>query len=174
MPTLDPRLILRVAFYCVAGLFIALGVRSLRPQVPAENAAYDALSKALAHRMVADSLALRASDSALTVARSHVEHHAASYTRARDTVLQHLTDTVQVKVFVARADSVVRACSELSESCGQFRVRAESSLATLRLDRDRWKLATESLRPGRFDRVKEWGIRALIGYGAFRAGQAVR
>ena len=42
---------------------------------------------------------------------------------------------------------MVRSCTELSESCSAFRVRAESSLVSLRLDRDRWRLTAESERP---------------------------
>jgi hypothetical protein len=38
-----------------------------------------------------------------------------------DTVLHHLTDTVLVKEYVARSDTALKACSELSHDCAQFR-----------------------------------------------------
>lgn len=172
MPTLDPRLILRVAFYCVAGLLIALGVRSLRPSVPAENPAYDALVAALNRKMAGDSVALDSARVALATAHASVTRTVTRYQALRDTLNIH--DTLQVIVFRDRADSLKRSCTQLDNSCERLRVRADSVIADVTLDRNRWKLSAESLKPGRFDRVKEWGIRALIGYGAFRAGQAVR
>lgn len=41
------------------------------------------------------------------------------YTERRDTLLLHLTDTVQVKEFVQASDSVVRACSMLQLTCAE-------------------------------------------------------
>lgn len=41
------------------------------------------------------------------------------YVQRRDTLLLHLTDTVQVKEFVQASDSVVRACSMLQLTCEQ-------------------------------------------------------
>lgn len=39
----------------------------------------------------------------------------------RDTVLKRLTDTVLVKEFIRVADSTVRACTDLSRDCAEFR-----------------------------------------------------
>lgn len=50
-----------------------------------------------------------------------VRHTVERVTTLRDTVLQHLTDTVTIKEFVRAADSTVRACSELTTDCAEFR-----------------------------------------------------
>jgi hypothetical protein len=47
----------------------------------------------------------------------------------RDTVLQHLTDTMLVKQYVARTDTALHACSELSDDCAQFRALAVQKFA---------------------------------------------
>lgn len=47
----------------------------------------------------------------------------------RDTLLEHLTDTVRVKEFVRAADSVQHACSDLANDCVEFR-----RIAQLRFD----------------------------------------
>jgi hypothetical protein len=43
----------------------------------------------------------------------------------RDTVLTHLTDTVLVKEFVARTDTALKTCTELSNDCAAFRRLAQ-------------------------------------------------
>jgi hypothetical protein len=152
---LDPRTALRIGVWVLLGLLLALGVRSLGDR-PDDNPAYDALSKAHTRRMAADSVALVSAREALVTAQGRVATHIATYRTIRDTL--RLSDTVAVRVFVERADSVVRSCSALAVSCDQFRVRADSTIAGLRLDRDRWRLAAESARPSglrlAWDRVK--------------------
>lgn len=49
----------------------------------------------------------------------------------RDTVLQHLTDTVLVKEYVTRADSAAQACTELAHDCEAFRAYATQTIAAL-------------------------------------------
>lgn len=49
----------------------------------------------------------------------------------RDTLLTHLTDTVLVKEYVTRADSVAKACTELSNDCAAFRAYASQTIAAL-------------------------------------------
>lgn len=49
----------------------------------------------------------------------------------RDTVLEHLTDTLLVKTFVTRADSAAKACVELSNDCQAFRAFATQTIAAL-------------------------------------------
>lgn len=148
----------RLALYCglvFAGLVLAALV--LRP-APAslDNPAYDALVRAHSRKLAAQAVALDSARVALTEQQTTVTRTVTKYRAIRDTLNIH--DTVQVKVFVAQADSTVRACSALAESCDVFRVRAESSLAGLALDRDRWKLAHDAQRPSglrrAWDRVK--------------------
>lgn len=149
-PSLDPRLALRVGFYALLGVLLTLGVRALRAPGPAENPAYDALVVALNRRIVADSVSLADANEKLVRHEQVASRTITKYREIRDTF--RITDTVAVKEFVQRADSAVRSCTELVESCATFRVRAESSLAGLTLDRDRWKLTAESLKPSGFDR----------------------
>lgn len=172
MPTLDPTRVLRYAMWGL--LAVILGAAALRVGRSAspDNPAYDALSKALSRRIAADSLALDSARVALRAASEHVTRDVVRYRAIRDTL--RLTDTVAVRETLVRADSVVRSCTELVESCARLRVRADSSIADLTLDRDRWKRATESLQPSRWDGVKTWAIRIGIGVGAFTLGQSVR
>ena len=147
---LDPRTALRWGLWLLLGLLLALGVRALTASGPAEHdPSRDILAADLARRMHANSLALDSARRELARAQSKVERHVAGYKPARDTLNIH--DTVQVKVFVERADSVVRSCTALAESCDRFRVRADSTIAGLRLDRDRWRLEAEHARPSGFD-----------------------
>lgn len=49
----------------------------------------------------------------------------------RDTVLSHLTDTIIVKQYVAVADSMRQACSELTHDCAAFRQNAQATIRAL-------------------------------------------
>jgi hypothetical protein len=46
-----------------------------------------------------------------------------------DTVLHHLTDTLLVKEYVAKTDTALAACSELSHDCAAFRASATQEIA---------------------------------------------
>jgi hypothetical protein len=48
-----------------------------------------------------------------------------------DTLLQHLTDTVLVKQFIEKADSTVKACTDLMSSCAVFRQQATATIQAL-------------------------------------------
>ena len=48
-----------------------------------------------------------------------------------DTLLQHLTDTVKVREYIEKADSTVRACTDLMSSCAVFRSQATATIAAL-------------------------------------------
>ena len=143
MPALTPAVVFRLGCYVVLGIFLVLAVGRCQPPDD-ENPAYDAIVVALNRRIAADAVALDAARKALAEQQSAVRTSLVRYAVIRDTLV--ITDTASVKVFVAQADSVVRSCRQLSESCDQFRVRADSSLAGLSLDRDRWRLEATSLR----------------------------
>ena len=151
-------------------LLVLLAVRS--PSDPLDNPAFDALSRAHSRKMAAQAVALDSARTQVVHDTVRVAFAVHEYRTLRDSL--RITDTVQVKVFVAKADSVVRSCTALVESCALFRVRAESSLAGLTLDRDVWKAVAESRKPSRWSRVQEWGIRLGIGYVAFKVGQGSR
>jgi len=55
-----------------------------------------------------------------------------------DTVVNHLTDTGLVKEYIARTDTALNACTELSRDCQQFR-----AFAFERFAQDSIKLATQ-------------------------------
>lgn len=76
----------------------------------------------------------------------------------RDTLLLHLTDTVMVKEYVARTDSVVQACTELSNDCATFRSLATQKIAALET-----KLAAQPAmhQPSKAETVKHWTTEAL-------------
>lgn len=44
----------------------------------------------------------------------------------RDTLLAHLTDTVEVLRYVAATDTALRACTDLANSCERFHATADS------------------------------------------------
>ena len=173
MRALDPRTVLHVFWLGLAGLCLTLGVVRWWPAPSPENPAYDALSQALSRRIAADSLALDSAQVRLRAAAEGTTATITRYVKLRDTL--RISDTVAVKVYVQHADSVVRACTALVESCGQFRVRAESTIADLRLDRDRWKRATESLQPSGLERV--WSrvrVPLAFGVGLYAGSRVVR
>jgi hypothetical protein len=152
---------------------VAVGILLAWPARSLDNPAYDALSHALTRRIAADSVALGAASVAVQHDSVRVTHNIDYYTAIRDTIT--LTDTVRVKEALAAADSVVGACTELQVSCSVLRVRAESSVAGLTLDRDRWKLEAEHLTPGKWDRL--WGrirMPLAFGLGAYLGARAVR
>lgn len=159
----DPTRALR---YAVWGLVLIGGLVALRvgPPTPDDDPARDILAVDLARRAHANTLALDAAQKALAAATIHVTRDVFKYREIRDTL--RLTDTVAVRETLVRADSVVRSCIQLSESCDRFRVRAESSLATLTLDRDFWKARYEQAKPGRFDAF----VRRTLPVVAFGAG----
>jgi hypothetical protein len=123
--------------------------------------------------MAADSVALVSAREALATAQSRVTDHVIRYKTLRDTL--RLTDTIAVREFVTRSDSVVRSCSALAVSCDAFRVRADSTIAGLRLDRDRWRLEAEHLKPSRFDSFvrRTLPIVAFVG-GVYVGARAVK
>ena len=49
----------------------------------------------------------------------------------RDTVILHLTDTVRVKELIAKTDTALAACTDLTNSCAAFRRNAVAEIAAL-------------------------------------------
>lgn len=91
--------------------------------------------KALERYAVADS-ALRATakqtartDTLIVHDTKTVRQTIARVDTLRDTVLAHLTDTLVVKEFVTRADSALKACTELANDCATFRTLANQRFA---------------------------------------------
>lgn len=54
----------------------------------------------------------------------------------RDTLLQHITDTVLVRQYIAATDTALKACSELAETCSDFRTRATSLIGSQKIELD--------------------------------------
>lgn len=161
-----------IRFTAYAIVLLAFGLCVSRPSNDgADNPAYDALAKAHTRRMVADSLALADAQEKLVRHEAVASRQIVKYRTVRDSLV--ITDTVKVKEFVERADSVVRSCTDLQNSCERFRVRAESSLAGLRLDRDRWRLTAESLRPSRLDLFVRRTLPVLAFAGGIYVGSRV-
>jgi hypothetical protein len=73
------------------------------------------------------------------------------YRTIRDTL--NIRDTVQVRVFVERSDSVVRACTELQNACQQYRVRAESVIADLHVENDALRAEVKAIHGSRIVNV---------------------
>ena len=85
-----------------------------------------------------------------------------AYVRLRDTLNVH--DTIQVKVFVERADSVVKACSLLQLTCAE-RHTVDSATAA------GWQQmyrAERAARPAALLTVGKLAVAALAGFGAGR------
>lgn len=156
----DPARVLRWGVWLVVGLLAVAVALRVRAPAPADNPAYDALAAAHSRKMAADAVALGEAQVALRAAADHVHRDVVRYSQIRDTLNIH--DTLQVIVFRERADSLKRSCADAVESCDRFRVRAESSLAGVTLDRDRWKLEAESRRPSKW--------RGALPYVAFVGG----
>lgn len=171
--SLDPPKALRYGCAFV-GVLLLLAIIFRLGHAPdtSDNPAYDALVKAHTRRMAADSVALDSAKQALATSHTQVTRAVTRYQTLRDTFNIH--DTLQVIVFRERADSVKRSCTALDNSCDRFRVRADSSLASLTTDRDFWRDRFEHAKPSKWAPVREWGIRIAIGYGAFKLGQAAR
>lgn len=110
-----------------------------------------AIIQAHTRQMAADAQALQVARASMRHDSIQVERTVYHYRDFRDTF--QLTDTVQVKVFVARADSVVRACTELQSSCALFRVRAESVIAGLTQEHDALAASVAASRPSRVGRA---------------------
>ena len=159
----SPHTVLRAACLLVLGMGLLAGVVRWRSGGPAENPAYDALSKAHTRRMAADSVALDSARRELAKAQAKTLKAVASIKVLRDTLNIH--DTVQVKVFVERADSVVRSCSELSDACERFRVRSDSLVASLRLSQEVLRKQVASLTPSKPRRflAASWPVVAFVG-----------
>lgn len=114
------------------GVCVALWVG--RTPDPLDNPAFDALARAHGRKMAADAAALDSATHRVARDTVRVRSVIAHYDTLRDTLNIH--DTVQVKVIVAKADSVVRACSDLVLSCVARSRIADSVIADLRLDND--------------------------------------
>lgn len=149
MPALSPERALRWGVRLLLGLLVLLALRAITPSGGDDNPAYDALVRAHTRKMATDSVALDSARQALRQSSARTLTSVTRYLRFRDTVNIH--DTTQIKVFVERADSVVKSCSELAESCDRFRVRADSVIAGLRLDRERLRLQLDQSRPSTLD-----------------------
>jgi len=158
----------RLRPYLVGAAF--LGVLALwlhsRREVDYSNDAYDALARLYNRRMIADSLQLDSARVQLAAKSAQVTRDIVRYRTIRDSLV--ITDTIQVKQFVERADSVVRNCTALQSSASLFVSRCDSAQQSLRIDRDLWKTRYEGSRPSKWDTAKEWGLRIAIGYGAYK------
>ena len=87
----------------------------------------------------------------------------------RDTL--NIRDTIQVLVYLERADSALNACTELANSCALFKVTADSLIASQRTELGWWVTHDKghhSLRTRLRDRV---GL--TLGWGAAIAGGQV-
>ena len=87
----------------------------------------------------------RVADSTLAVIAPQLAHVETVYVRdtvrvtrtlarldtLRDTLLQHLTDTVRVREFITRADSAAAACRDLMSDCQAFRALTATKIAAL-------------------------------------------
>jgi hypothetical protein len=60
-----------------------------------------------------------------------VKHAVDRLVTFRDTVLSHITDTLIVQQFVARADSAAKVCTELSTDCAEYRRLTTIKIAAL-------------------------------------------
>ena len=130
---------------------VALGVVRGWP-VPSDADPYaSAIIRAHSRKMAADAQALREARTALAASQDTVTRVVTRYRMLRDTLDIH--DTVQVVRFVERADSVVRACTELQSSCERFRVRADSVIAGLTLEHDALAAEVKALTPSRVGRL---------------------
>jgi hypothetical protein len=83
------------------------------------------------------------------------------YYAKRDTL--RLTDTVQVLQVLAAADSALKECNELADSCTRFRETADSTIGTLK--------AQLSLVSGKGKWWERCGL--SLGYGATKVGGQV-
>jgi hypothetical protein len=97
--------------------------------------------------MAADAQALREARTALAASQDTVTRTITRYRTLRDTL--NIRDTVQVKVYVQRADSVVRSCTGLLSSCALYHVRAESVIAGLQTENDALAAEVKALHPSR-------------------------
>jgi hypothetical protein len=172
------RMVLLVVGGCLVILAAVLAVRS--PADPLDNPAYTALSRAHTRKLASQAAALDSARTALVQHTAQTGRTLVRYSTIRDSVFVPVshTDTVEVLAklprFLTASDSLHDACTSLVESCAVFRVRADSSISGLMLDRDLWKGIAESRKPSRWDVVREWGIRAGVFYLGVKTGQAAR
>lgn len=122
--------------YWKAGI-VALAILVTLGAIHARDVANVDRGKAIEQARVADST-LKAVKPQLTRTDTLVVHDTVRVRYAislldtlRDTLLTHLTDTVLVKEYVTRADSVAKACTELSNDCAAFRAYATQTIAAL-------------------------------------------
>lgn len=91
----------------------------------------------------------------------------AQFDTIRDTVLHHLTDTVVVKQFITRADSLAQACTELAKDCAtkiRLAERRAEILQQLLHEQQPVKIATSCVQSNVIVGV----IGAAVGYLAHR------
>jgi hypothetical protein len=129
---------LRYALVAAAALLV--GVLFQRDR-QAGAAARTELVRLTHERRVTDTL-YRRDTVRLTVTRT-------IYNSSRDTLLLHLTDTVKVREFVAAADSTIRACTLVVETCEQRVAVRDSIIATLKkLQPSFWNRVGLTVGPG--------------------------
>lgn len=80
----------------------------------------------------------------------------------RDSILYQLHDTVAVIRYVARTDSALKACSDLSNSCERFRLHTDTLVRSLEIERTWWKAEYER-QAKRRDLASRFFFPALIG-----------
>ena len=87
----------------------------------------------------------------------------------RDTL--NVTDTIQVLVYLERADSALDACSEFVTSCERLRVAADSTVRSLEAERDAIRQYAESVKPAWIE--KHWWVPTLgaAAFGAWLRGR---
>jgi len=80
-----------------------------------------------------------------------------------DSAAKHITDTVLVRAALAKADSTVKACTELLQTCGDFKKMATDSMRVLGiLLRQSDQRALKVFAP-QAERRFSWGIQAGTG-----------
>lgn len=78
---------------------------------------------------------------------------------------QLIHDTVWVKATLAQADSLRKACTDLKASIVPLKTSCDSTIASVKKERDDWKGRYNAVRPRWYDRI---GVN--VGYGATESG----